>query len=144
MRVGRWWGVCIVWAGERETCERLLHIKCVINKCPGELLEFFKANGEVAAKPGEVAKILKSDVEGEEEDSIKLVDGRTLEFMGIGPPEPVIVIRVRTAMNVAAAAAEVGVEEDTDAADAIIRQEAISALLRSALPAAAVTRCRRG
>ena len=105
---------------------------------PGELLEFFKANGEVAAKPGEVAKILKSDVEGEEEDSIKLVDGRTLEFMGIGPPEPVIVIRVRTAMNVAAAAAEVGVEEDTDAADAIIRQEAISALLRSALPAAAV------
>jgi hypothetical protein len=104
---------------------------------PGELLEFFKADGTLAAKPGEVAQILKSDVEGEEEDSIKLVDGRTLEFMGIGPPEPVIVIRVRTAMNVAAAA-EVGVEEDADAVDAVLRQEAIAALLRSALPAAAV------
>ena len=106
---------------------------------PGELLEFFKADGTPAAKPGEVAKILKSDVEGEEEDSIKLVDGRTLEFMGIGPPEPVIVIRVRTAMNVAAAVEEgVEADADTDVVDAALRQDAIAALLRSALPTAAV------
>jgi hypothetical protein len=103
----------------------------------GELLEFFTVDGAPAAESGRIAEVLKNEAEGEEEDSIRLVDGRVLDFNGVGPPEPIIVIRVRTAIN--APAAEVAVEAEEPIDDtAAARQQELLELLGSVLPSAAV------
>ena len=67
---------------------------------PGEMLEFFTIDGEEADKPGEVAEVIKTATK----DSIRLKDGRVLNFRGRGPKPPVAVIRVSTAANIAATA----------------------------------------
>jgi hypothetical protein len=97
----------------------------------GEVLEFFTATGEEAAPPGEVAAVIKTA----ESDAIRLTDDRLIEFGGIGPEAPIVVVRVRSAMNAAATEME-GVP--ADAADAIAateRQDNLLELLRSVLPA---------
>lgn len=104
----------------------------------GELLEFFTADGAPAAESGRIAEVLKNEAEGEEEDSIRLVDGRVLDFNGVGPPEPIIVIRVRTAMNAPAAEAAVEVAEEPIDDTAAARQQELLELLGSVLPSAAV------
>jgi hypothetical protein len=107
---------------------------------PGEYLEFFDRNGAEAAPSGEVEEILKGGVD-EEEDAIKLTDGRILPFYGVGPPEPIIVVRVRSSLNVkgaAEASAEVDGAEAEAIAAATARQQSIMNLLRSILPSAAV------
>ena len=66
----------------------------VLGARPGETLEFFTADGAEAAPSGIVEEILKSTTK----DSIKLTDGRVYKFRGIGPPEPIAVIRVVSAL----------------------------------------------
>ena len=105
---------------------------------PGEILEFFTTEGTEAAPSGEVAEVIKS----KSKDSIRLTDGRVLKFRGIGPQEPIAVIRVRTAANMpAATAAAAGgpTAEETEAvASRAARQSEMLSLLRSVLPAATV------
>ena len=104
---------------------------------PGEILEFFTAEGGEAAPSGEVAEVIKS----KSKDSIKLTDGRVLKFRGIGPQAPIAVIRVRTAANMPAADAGAGADAGVDAGIAVAaaaRQTELFALLRSVLPAATV------
>lgn len=103
---------------------------------PGELLEFFTADGAQAAESGEVEEIMKNDKEGEEEDSIKLTDGRILDFSGIGPVPPITVIRVRTSAPAGPPQEEAEVAE-AEATDTT-RKQSIAALLRSVLPSAAI------
>ena len=102
----------------------------------GETLEFFTTDGKEAAPSGVVSEIVKSATK----DSIRLEDGRTLRFRGLGPEDPIAVIRVVTATNVAAAtaaAAAPGAEEAaTAAATEAVRQQDLMDLLMSALPAA--------
>jgi len=106
---------------------------------PGELLEFFMADGTQAAESGEVAEVLKNETEGAEEDAIRLTDGRFLDFSGIGPAAPIAVIRVRTSANVAAAEEKEEAPVVDEAAQiATRRQQSIAALLRSVLPSAAI------
>lgn len=108
---------------------------------PGEMLEFFTVDGEEADKPGEVAEVIKTA----SKDSIRLKDGRTLNFRGRGPKAPIAVIRVSTSANVAAAAPtgeEVAAAEDAAAAAeaaARKRRTEILALLSEAVPVATVT-----
>jgi len=112
---------------------------------PGEQLEFFTLDGEEAAPTGEVEEIIKGG-EDDEEDAVKLTDGRLIPFYGVGPPEPIMVVRVSTALNAPkegeGVGVGVGVEEDaeerakTEAAEA--RKRGIAALLRSVLPSAAI------
>ena len=105
---------------------------------PGEILEFFTTEGAEAAPSGEVEEVIKS----KSKDSIKLKDGRILKFRGIGPQEPIAVIRVRTAGNLPAAVAAGAAGEDVAAsaqqAQQAQRQTEMAALLRSVLPAATV------
>ncbi len=97
----------------------------------GEVLEFFTATGQEAAPSGEVESIIKTP----ESDAIKLVDGRVIEFGGVGPEAPIVVVRVRSAMNAAATEIE-GVPADADGAVAATeRQDDLLELLRSVLPA---------
>ena len=98
----------------------------------GEMVEFFTTVGDEAAPSGEVAEVIKST----SKDSIKLTDGRTIRFRGIGPPDPIAVVRVTTGMN-APAATELGAPaEATGIAAAAARQADIMSLLQSVLPAA--------
>jgi hypothetical protein len=109
---------------------------------PGEILEFFTTEGAEAAPSGEVEEVIKS----KSKDSIKLKDGRILKFRGIGPQEPIAVIRVRTAGNLPAATAVAAGAEGTGEEAAASAQQAqqaqrqteMAALLRSVLPAATV------
>ena len=97
----------------------------------GEVLEFFTATGQEAAPSGEVKSIIKTA----ESDAIELVDGRIIEFGGVGPEAPIVVVRVRSAMNAAATETE-GVPEDAAGAVAATeRQDDLLELLRSVLPA---------
>ena len=98
---------------------------------PGEMLEFFTLDGKEAAPTGEVAEIIKSATK----DSIRLTDGRTIRFGGVGPKPPIAVVRVRTAENIAAAevAGVAAAEGAVATADA---EPDILALLNSVLPAA--------
>lgn len=100
---------------------------------PGETLEFFKGEGEIAEPAGEVAEVIKT----RKKDAIRLTDGRVLNFRARGPPAPIEVIRVRTAANLeaeaaATAAAEAGVVDE--GATAAARQAELLELLRSAAP----------
>lgn len=100
---------------------------------PGETLEFFKGEGEIAEPAGEVAEVIKTA----KKDAIRLTDGRVLNFRARGPPAPIEVIRVRTAANLEAeAAAAAGAAEGVvdEAAAAAARQAALLELLRSAAP----------
>jgi len=102
---------------------------------PGETLEFFTSDGQEAAPAAEVAEVLK----GPKQDAIVLTDGRTLKFRGRGPPAPIAVIRVRTALNAAASASASaeGVASEglvIDRVAASQRQEDVLALLQSVLP----------
>jgi len=107
---------------------------------PGEMLEFFDANGATVAPSGEVEEIIKSATK----DSIKLTDGRTIKFKGVGPPEPIIVVRVRSSLNAPAVVEEgrpageeaAGVAERLAATAA--RQTDILSLLQAVLPAATI------
>ena len=102
---------------------------------PGETLEFFTTEGAEAAPIGVVAEVLK----GPKQDSIVLTDGRILKFRGRGPPAPVAVIRVRTAVNVAAAVEDGAPAQEGPVADLVAqeaRQQDVLALLQSVLPAA--------
>jgi hypothetical protein len=103
---------------------------------PGELLEFFTADGKQARPSGTVAEVIKTT----EADSIKLTDGTVLNFNGMGPEPPIAVIRVRTAANAAAAAAEgaEAVAASAAAGAAAARGNDLMQLLRSVLPSAAV------
>ncbi len=97
----------------------------------GEVLEFFTLTGQEAAPAGEVAEIIKEPTR----DAIRLADGREIEFNGIGPELPIVVVRVRTGANVAATEIE-GVPMDADdAVAATERQDDMLALLQSVLPA---------
>ena len=102
----------------------------------GEILEFFTIDGAEAAPIGEVAEVIKTT----SKDSIKLKDGRTLKFRGIGPEPPIAVIRVRSAINAASIAKEIEEQtpEQIEAAAAIAKRKAdMAALLQSVLPIAA-------
>jgi hypothetical protein len=81
---------------------------------PGEMLEFFTVDGEEADKTGEVAEVIKTATK----DSIRLKDGRVLNFRGRGPKAPIAVIRVTSAMNIAATTVPVAGEEAAAAAAA--------------------------
>lgn len=77
----------------------------VIGAQPGEMLEFFNANGEIVADPDIVSGVTKSD----EDEYITLASGKELRFRGngltydgIGPEAPIVVIRVRTSANIQA------------------------------------------
>jgi hypothetical protein len=100
----------------------------------GEMLEFFTVDGAEAAPVGVIEEIQKSPTK----DNIKLTDGRVLKFRGIGPKAPIAVIRVRTAVNAAAAVEEGVPAEAATPAAAAARQADILALLRSVLPSATV------
>ena len=74
----------------------------VIGAQPGEMLEFFNANGEIVMDPELVSSITKTD----EDEYITLASGKILRFRGngltydgIGPEPPVVVIRVRSSIN---------------------------------------------
>ena len=106
---------------------------------PGEMLEFFTADGTQAAAAGEVAEVLKDDTEGAEQDAIRLTDGRVMDFNGVGPEAPIVVIRVRTSIDATATEAEATGEATAEPdATAIQRQRDIADLLMSVLPAATV------
>ena len=92
---------------------------------PGETLEFFTTDGTEAAPNGIVAEVVRTG----SKDNILLTDGRTLRFRGRGPQPPIAVIRVRTALNVAAATEE-GAPDDTTAKAAVERQSDVLAHLR--------------
>ena len=66
------------------------HFSIQLGVSPGEVLEFFTNAGQVAAVSGVVAKINADD----ENDSIQLADGRVLDFLFVGAPAPIQVIRV--------------------------------------------------
>lgn len=102
----------------------------LIGAKPGETLEFFTKEGNIARPVGIVESIIKTP----SQDAIKLTDGTVLEFHGIGPEPPIAVIRVRTSMNVPAAT-EMGAPIGADDVPAIAaRQLDIAALLREAMP----------
>ena len=101
---------------------------------PGELLEFFTADGKKARPSGTVAEVIKTS----SADSIKLTDGTLLEFNGMGPEPPIAVIRVRTTANAAAAEAEGAAAAAGGAAAAATRGKEMMELLRSVLPTATV------
>lgn len=74
----------------------------VIGAQPGEMLEFFNANGEIVMDPELVSSITKTD----EDEYITLASGKILRFRGsgltydgIGPEPPIVVIRVRSSIN---------------------------------------------
>jgi len=98
---------------------------------PGEHLELFKIDGTEAAPSGIVAEVIRTATK----DGYRLEDGRLLEFGGIGPALPIAVVRVRTAANVAAAAAtgldtaEAAAAAATEAA----RQQTMRDLLATAM-----------
>jgi hypothetical protein len=104
---------------------------------PGEVLEFFTIDGDVAAPVAEVIEVINT----EDEDAVIVKDEsgqRRIDFNGIGPESPIAVVRVRTSLNVAAVA-EAGVADEVeDAASASIRNTNIMELLRSVLPSATV------
>ena len=91
---------------------------------PGDVLEFFTADGAKAAETGEVTEV------NADTDTIRLKDGRVFEFEEIGPTLPIVVIRVVSAMNAPAALADPAGQED-DAVAAVKRQQEILALLAS-------------
>jgi hypothetical protein len=98
----------------------------------GEVLEFFTATGQEAAPAGEVQTVIKEP----ERDAIILVDGRELDFGGIGPQDPtIVVVRVRSAMNAAAVETEGVPDGAASAVDATEREDNMLDLLRSVLPA---------
>ena len=99
----------------------------VLGARPGETLEFFTNDGAEAAPSGVVEEVLKSTTK----DSIKLTDGRIYKFKGIGPPEPIAVIRVVSGDSELAAEADVVAEPPPAATEML-------ALLRQVLPAATV------
>lgn len=103
---------------------------------PGEVLEFFTVDGQEAAPIGEVAEVIKTATK----DAIKLVDGRVLNFRGVGPKPPIAVVRVRTEIKDVGAVLETGVgaNEEETSVDALLRQEDITNLLEEALPTDAV------
>jgi hypothetical protein len=92
-------GVLSVSVLEKHTSDFFVD---VIGAQPGETLEFFNANGEIVSDPDIVSAITKS----EDQDSITLASGKTLyfrgnglEFNGVGPEPPIVVIRVRASTN---------------------------------------------
>jgi hypothetical protein len=104
---------------------------------PGEVLEFFTLDGDVAAPVAEVIDVIKT----ENEDALIVKDDsgqRRIDFNGIGPEPPIGVLRVRTSLNVAAAVEEGVADEVENAAAAVTRSNDIMALLRSVLPTATV------
>lgn len=99
---------------------------------PGDTLEFFTVAGEAIPPNGVVEEVLRTTTK----DSIKLTDGRVLKFRGIGPQEPIAVIRVVSDMGeVAADAPPEGQEPEATAETA---EPDILALLRGVLPVATV------
>ena len=101
----------------------------VLGARPGETLEFFTVDGAEAAPSGIVDEVLKSTTK----DSIKLKDGRIYKFRGIGPPEPIAVIRVVTG-----APEDAAVSEQAEVAEKPIAANELMALLRQVLPVATV------
>lgn len=107
----------------------------VLGARPGETLEFFTADGTEAAPSGVVEEVLKSTTK----DSIKLTDGRVYKFRGIGPPEPIAVIRVVSAPASLLPDQEAEAEEaEAEEADTGPDTTNMLALLRQVLPAATV------
>jgi len=99
---------------------------------PGETLEFFTVDGQEAAPSGTVEEVIKSA----SKDSVKMTDGRTIKFRGVGPPTPIAVVRVVT--DSAAVAAAAGPEVQEPVAPTADRRAEIRALLSSVLPTATV------
>jgi hypothetical protein len=94
---------------------------------PGNHVEFFTATGAKARDDGDVAEVLKS----EKKDAIRLTDGTVLKFAGRGPAPPIAVIRVVSEAARPAAAAEVAVELEQEAAP-VAAEADILELLRAA------------
>ena len=131
-------GVSLVEIIEEQTSDYYVDF---LGAKPGDTLEFFTVDGQKAAESGVVAEVIKSA----SKDSIKLTDGRSLKFRGMGPELPVAVIRVVTDAGDVAAAVEEGLplgegegEEADGGAAARERQTDIMDLLRSVLPSATV------
>jgi hypothetical protein len=111
---------------------------------PGELVEFFTADGEEAAPSGTVSEVVKTA----KRDGIRLEDGRTFSFGGVGPKEPVAVVRVLTE-SVAAADGAGAAAVDTEAAAAAAaaaaaRKARLLEMLRGVLPTETVEVIPRG
>jgi hypothetical protein len=106
----------------------------VLGVKPGDAVEFFTVDGEQAANPGVVTEVVK----GERKDNIVLEDGRTIKFRGRGPPAPIAVVRVVTALNRAAAEAVPADALAAEAAAALAaeteRQDDLFALLTEVVP----------
>lgn len=66
------------------------HFVLQLGVVPGEVLEFFTNAGQVANPSGVVSEIIADEAN----DAVVLADGRRLDFMFIGPPSPIQVIRV--------------------------------------------------
>ena len=66
---------------------------------PGESVEFFTVSGGEAAIKGIVSTVNNTN----QTDTIELTDGRIIDFQGIGPPAPIAVVRVTSAVNVSMA-----------------------------------------
>jgi hypothetical protein len=94
---------------------------------PGETLEFFTVDGQEAAPSGEVVEVVKSA----KKDNIRLKDGRTIRFGGVGPKMPIAVVRVRTTLDMPAAEADA--EEGAAAAPKAAEVDLL-ALLSGVLP----------
>lgn len=71
------------------------HFSLQLGAVQGEMLEFFTNAGQLAAPPGIIADIFADD----ENDAILLADGRRIDFMFIGPPMPIQVLRVGAAQG---------------------------------------------
>ena len=99
---------------------------------PGDTLEFFTVDGEKAAENGLVADVVTA------KDTLKLTDGRVLKFRGIGPKEPIAVVRVVSDVGDVAAAVEEGLSKESNEQERQARQTDLLTLLSGILPAATV------
>ena len=117
------------------------HFSLQLGAVAGEQLDFFTIAGQIAIDSGIVSEIIASD----EEDAIILIDGRRLDFLFIGAPLPIQVIRVSTPSDgtesEAAAALDPALDPALAAAAAALDQlpdEYDLSLLKGLIPAAMV------
>lgn len=118
-----------VYLVERHARSKFYHYSLILNVNIDDRLEFFTAEGEIAAEDGVVKKVNATN----DSDSIELEDGRTLIFDGKGPQTGKIeVIRIISSTSVEENNVAPGESDTTevDLADqAIMTTNMIDALL---------------